>query len=80
MWGQAQMMLQMQFMQSFTTGNLILDTLGKGAIVTLTTAAFFYMQNLTTNLRFYLEKILKSLGIDNGWNELIFRCPMINTS
>ena len=69
---EAQRMMEMQFMQSFNTGNLILDTLVKGLIVTITTAAFFYLKSLASNFQQFCDRILSFFGMTNGWNELMF--------
>merc|ERR1711963_136143 len=59
-------------MQIFSTGNLILDTLVKGLIVTITTAAFFYLKSLTINFQQNIDRILSFFQTTDGWSELTF--------
>ena len=53
--GSAQRILETQFMSSFHTGNFILDTLIKGVIITVTTAAFFHLKSMLTPCSAILE-------------------------
>jgi len=56
--GEAQRMLEMQFTQSFRTGNIIIDTLVSGVIMSVITAAFFYLRPLLTDSPKYFDRIL----------------------
>ena len=61
--GSAQRILETQFMSSFHTGNFILDTLIKGVIITLTTAAFFHLKSIASNWHRYVDTLLSYFGM-----------------
>ena len=74
-----QRILELQFTQSFTTGNLIIDTLIKGFIITLTGALFLNIKNLIIDRDYYMDKFFDLLGIKLGRNELNFSGSLNNT-
>ena len=67
-----QRILELQFMQSFTTGNLIIDTLIKGFIITLTGSLFLNIRSLIQDRDFYMDKISEIFGMKLGRYELKF--------
>ena len=67
-----QRILELQFMQSFTTGNLIIDTLIKGFIITLTGALFLNIKTLIRDREYYMDKISEVFGMKLGRYELKF--------
>ena len=67
-----QRILELQFMQSFTTGNLIIDTLIKGCIITLTGALFLNIRSLIQDRDYYMDKISEIFGMKLGRYELKF--------
>jgi len=54
--------LEMSFLENFKTDNIILDTLLKGFIITVTTALFFKLKNLISNWHHYFERFVSLLG------------------
>lgn len=76
--GEAQRMLEMQFTQSFRTGNMIIDTLVSGVIMSVITAAFFYLRPLLTDLRKYFDRILSFFGMTT--NRIIINWKVSKTS
>ena len=67
-----QRILELQFMQSFTTGNLIIDTLIKGFIITLTGSLFLNIRSLIQDRDYYMDKISEIFGMKLGRYELKF--------
>ena len=76
--GEAQRMLEMQFTQSFRTGNMIIDTLVSGVIMSVITAAFFYLRPLLTDSPKYFDRILSFFGMTT--NRIIINWKVSKTS
>jgi len=76
--GEAQRMLEMQFTQSFRTGNIIIDTLVSGVIMSVITAAFFYLRPLLTDSPKYFDRILGFFGLTT--NRIIINWKVSKTA
>ena len=75
---EAQRMLEMQFTQSFRTGNVILDTIISGIIMSVITAAFFYLRPLLADSPKYFDRILGFFGLST--NRIIINWKVSKTA
>jgi len=60
--GEGQRMVEFTLLETFKTDNIILDTLFKGLIITITGAAFIKFKDVVADWRYYFERILGFFG------------------
>ena len=60
--GEGQRIVEFTLLQAFKTDNIIVDTLIKGLIITITTAAFFKLKDIVANWNYHFERILGLFG------------------
>jgi hypothetical protein len=61
--GEAQRMVEYQFLNSFRTGNIVLDSFITGFIIAITTTAFFYLKAILFNWQQYMDRALSLVGM-----------------
>jgi len=60
--GEGQRMVEFTLLETFKTDNIILDTIIKGLIITITAAAFYKFKDMVADWKYYFERILGFFG------------------